>query len=415
MQKPDYSHPVDAIRAPVDGRPIQQAAFVTIGRPYQVCTRCVMDTTDPEIEFDEQGVCCHCHYFDNSVKRNWPSMDGDPVKLEAMIKAVKDYGKGKRYDCIIGLSGGIDSSYLAVKVAEWGLRPLVVHVDAGWNSELAVMNIEQICKRLGFDLVTHVVNWEEMQDMQVAFLKSNLANQDVPQDHAFFAALYEHAEKANIKYVINGSNFSTESILPAAWGYDAMDATHLKAVHKRFGLRKRGQFPIVSFFDQFIRYPFISKMEVLRPLNYLPYDKEDAIRILEKDYGWRYYGGKHYESRWTRFFQAYYLPFKFGYDKRKAHLSSVILAGKMSRDEALDALKLPLYDTNLLAEDKTFIAKKLGLSKSDLEMLIEQPARHYSEYPNHQRKKRAAMRIYRLFRWALRLPRVLLAYAFHIY
>lgn len=404
MQKPDYSHPVDAIRAPVDGSPIQQAAFVPKGRPYQVCTRCVMDTTDPEIEFDEQGVCSHCHYFDNSVRPTWPSLEGDPVKLEEMIAAVKAYGKGKRYDCIIGLSGGIDSSFVAVKVAEWGLRPLVVHVDAGWNSELAVMNIEQICRRLGFDLVTHVVDWEEMRDMQLAFLRSNLANQDVPQDHAFFAALYGYAEKAGIKYVINGGNFATESILPATWGYDAMDATHVKAIHARFGSRSRGDFPVVSFFDLYVKYPFILKMEVLRPLNCLPYNKEEAIRILEKDYGWRYYGGKHYESRWTRFFQAYYLPYKFGYDKRKAHLSSLVVSGQMTRAEALEALKAPLYDPKLLAEDKIFIAKKLGLSLTEFEALVEQPAHHFSEFPNHQRKRRLAVLVYRFAKQVLALP-----------
>jgi N-acetyl sugar amidotransferase len=405
MNQPDYSRPVAAIRAPVDGRPIREAAFVPSGRLFQVCTRCVMDTTDPEIAFDEEGVCSHCHYFDKSVRSAWPSAEGDPAKLAKMIETIKAYGKGRRYDCIIGLSGGIDSSYIAVKVAEWGLRPLVVHVDAGWNSELAVMNIEQICKRLGFDLVTHVVDWEEMQDIQLAFLRSNLANQDVPQDHAFFAALYGYAEKAGIKYVINGSNFATESILPSAWGYDAMDATHVKFIHARFGSRKRGDFPIVSFFNLFVKYPFILKMEILRPLNWLPYNKEEAIRVLEKDYGWRYYGGKHYESRWTRFFQAYYLPYKFGYDKRKAHLSSLVVSGQMSRADALDALKTPLYDQNLLAEDKLFIAKKLGLSLADFEALIDQPAHHYSEFPNHQWKKSLSLKVYRLVRLIVWLPK----------
>lgn len=182
---PNYTTRVSPIRAPIDGSPITKAAYVPTDRPYQLCTRSVMDTTDPEISFDENGVCNYCHYFDNYVKASWPSIDEGLVLLEQMIRKVKSFGKGKKYDCIIGLSGGVDSSYLAVKVAEWGLRPLVVHVDAGWNSELAVMNIEQICRRLGFDLVTHVVNWEEMRDMQLAFLRSNLANQDVPQDHAF--------------------------------------------------------------------------------------------------------------------------------------------------------------------------------------------------------------------------------------
>jgi len=372
-----------AIRAPIDGTLITQAAFVPATRSYQMCRRCVMDTTDPDITFDNDGVCSHCHGFDTHTKPAWPSPQVGQLELERMLEKVRRYGQGKQYDCIIGLSGGIDSSYLAVKAVEWGLRPLVVHVDAGWNSELAVMNIEQICKRLKLDLVTHVVDWEEMQDMQLAFLRSNLANQDVPQDHAFFAALYGYATKAGIKYVINGSNFATESILPKSWGYNAMDATHVKAIHARFGRRKRGNFPIVSFFDLYFRYPFILKMEVLRPLNYIPYSKDDAIQILEKNYGWRYYGGKHYESRWTRFFQGYYLPYKFGYDKRKAHLSSLILSGQLSRDEALAELAKPLYDKTLLAEDKAFIAKKLGLKITELDALIEEPPSHFSQFPNH--------------------------------
>jgi aminotransferase len=391
----DYSRPVEAIRAPVDGGAISRAAFTPGGLPYQMCSRCVMDTTDPEIDFDANGVCDHCRNFDLVIKPQWPSPERGKVLLARMIETLKVHGRGKTYDCIIGLSGGVDSSYCALKVAEWGLRPLVVHVDAGWNSELAVMNIEQICRRLGFDLITHVVDWEEMRDMQLAFLRSNLANQDTPQDHAFFAALYGYAEKAGIKYVINGSNFATESILPRAWGYDAMDATLLKAIHRRFGARPRGKFPVMSFFDFYVKYPHLLKMEVLRPLNLLPYNKSDAIQTLERDLGWRYYGGKHFESRWSRFFQAYYLPYKFGYDKRKAHLSSLVLDGQMSRAQAIEALAQPLYDAQVLAEDKLFIAKKLKLSLAEFDALINEPAHHYSEYPNHQKKLRFVRSAYR--------------------
>jgi N-acetyl sugar amidotransferase len=312
-----------------------------------------------------------------------------------MIDAVKQYGSGRKYDCIIGLSGGVDSSFLAAKVAQWGLRPLVVHVDGGWNSELAVMNIEQICRRLDLDLVTHVVDWEEMREMQLSFLRSNLANQDVPQDHAFFAALYGYAEKSGIKYVMSGGNFATESILPASWGYDAMDATHLRSIRKIFGSRPMGKFPVVGFFDYYVKYPFLLKMEVLRPLNFLPYSKQGAIEVLERDYGWRYYGGKHYESRWTRFFQAYYLPYKFGYDKRKAHFSSLIVSCQMTREQALEALSEPLYDPQLLEDDKRFICKKLRISMEEFERLMAEPARHFSEFPNHQAKKRLAIGAFR--------------------
>jgi aminotransferase len=343
-----------------------------------------MDTTDPQITFDSDGICNHCHYFENNVKQYWfPDERGTPM-LEKMIAEVREYGKGKRYDSIIGLSGGVDSSYLAVKVAEWGLRPLAVHVDAGWNSELAVKNIEQIVEKAGLDLVTHVVDWEDMRELQLSFLRSHVANQDTPQDHAFFAALYNYSVKENIKYAINGSNYATESILPQAWGYDSMDAAHVKAIHKQFGRQKLKNYPIVSFYQYFYYYPRVKGMTILKPLNYMHYSKTEAVDYLEKNYGWRYYGGKHYESRWTRFFQAYYLPTKFGYDKRKAHLASLVVTGEITRDQALAELEKPLYTENELAEDKAFIAKKLGISVQELDELVHAPPRHYSEYPTHE-------------------------------
>jgi N-acetyl sugar amidotransferase len=360
-------------------------------RPYQICTRCVMDTTDPWIEFDDDGVCNHCHYFDNNVVPNWFPNESGEEKLKNLIAEMKEYGKGKEYDCIIGLSGGVDSSYLAVKVVEWGLRPLVVHVDAGWNSELAVKNIEQIVTRLGLDLITHVVDWEEMQDLQLAFLKSDLANQDVPQDHAYFAALYNYAVDAKIKYVISGSNYATESILPQAWGYDAMDIKHLKSIHKRYGKRKLKSFPRIGFLDFNVYYPYIWQMKVVAPLNFMPYSKSKAIDLLESEYGWRYYGGKHYESRWTRFFQAHYLPEKFGYDKRKAHVASLVVSGELTRDEALAELEKPLYTDNELAEDKAFVSKKLGITVEDLEEILTAPPRMYTEFPNNEELRRKTL------------------------
>lgn len=396
-----------AILAPLDGSPITKGAFVPEDRSYQVCTRCVIDSTDPDVVFDEEGVCNHCYYFDISVQPNWFPNDEGKAKLEAMIADIKEHGKGKEYDCIIGLSGGIDSSYVAVKVVEWGLRPLVVHVDAGWNSELAVKNIEQIVSKLGLDLVTHIVDWPEMKDLQLAFLKSNLANQDVPQDHAFFAALYSYAIKSDIKYVISGSNYATESVLPQSWGYNAMDIAHLEGIHKRFGVKKLKTFPRVSFFDFYINYPRIKKMQVLAPLNYMPYDKEEAIGILEKDYGWRYYGGKHYESRWTRFFQGFYLPHKFGYDKCKAHFASLVLAEQMSREQALEELKKPLYTDNELEMDKAFIAKKLGISVEELDGLIKQDPRHYTEFPHNEDTFRRAMKALHVSRHVVRKGKAL--------
>jgi len=361
-------------------------------RPYRMCVRCVMDTTDPDITFDEQGVCSHCRGFETTFRPYWkPNEEGWRI-LQAKLAEMKAFGKGKEYDCIIGLSGGVDSSYLAVKIVEWGLRPLVVHVDAGWNSELAVKNIEQIVSKLGLDLITHVVDWEAMKELQVAFLKSNLANQDIPQDHAFFAALYSYAVKANVRYVINGTNYATESILPQAWGYDAMDARHLRAVHRQFGTKPLENYPIISFFQYYIYFPRVRKMEIVEPLNLIPYDKQMAIDFLEKNFGWRYYGGKHYESRWTRFYQAHYLPEKFGYDKRKAHLASLVVAGQMAREDALKELAKPLYTDNELADDKAFVAKKLGLTVEALEDLIRQPPRYYTEFPTHAQQLKWGLR-----------------------
>ena len=345
-----------------------------------------MDTTDPEITFNKNNLCNHCEYFDQFISNELFDTEEKKEKIKSVVNKIKLYGKNKKYDCIIGLSGGVDSSYVATQIAEWGLRPLVVHVDAGWNSELAVRNIENICKKLKFDLVTHVVNWQDIKNLQLAFLKSGVANQDIPQDHAFFAALYHYAVKSNIKYVISGGNLATESILPTAWGYDAMDATHIKYISKTFSKTNLKDFPLISFFSYFLYYPFLMRMKVVRPLDYIEYNKEKAIEILKKEFDWKYYGGKHYESHWTKFFQGHFLPYKFGYDKRKAHLSSLILSKQITREDALKELAKPLYDKKKLREDKEFIAKKLNISLSELEEYLNNDCIDYSMYPNHQKK-----------------------------
>lgn len=381
-------------------------------RPYQMCRCCVMDTTDPEITFDSNGVCSHCRRFELEMKPNWKPTPAGARELEKIVAEIKAYGQGKRYDCIIGLSGGVDSSYLAVKVVEWGLRPLVVHVDAGWNSELAVKNIEQIVTKLDLDLITCVVDWEDMKELHLSFLRAGLANQDVPQDHAFFAALYKYATDAGIRYVISGANYATEGVLPQSWGYDAMDATHVRAVHRRFGSRPLKKFPIISFFQYYFYFPKIKKMTVISPLNFIEYNKNDAISFLEKKFDWRYYGGKHYESRWTRFFQAYYLPEKFGYDKRKAHLSSLIVAGQMSREEALSELERPLYSGNELAEDKAFVAKKLGIDLQQLDHFVTETPRHYTAFPTNAWQVKWGLRAFNVVRGVGRAAGAIVGRAF---
>lgn len=354
---------------------------------YQICVQCVMDTTDPDIQFNAAGVCSHCMHFDNFTKQYWfPNSEG-ARKLESIVAQIKADGKSGPYDVIIGLSGGVDSSYLcywAVKKAH--LRVLAVHVDAGWNSELAVSNIEKIVKTLKIDLVTQVIDWEEMRDLQLAFFKAGVANQDTPQDHAFLGAVYAFALKNKIRYVLNGSNIATESILPVAWGHSARDLDQLMGIHRKFGARSLKTFPKMSFYQSYILIPYLKKLRVIEPLNYMPYDKAVAISTLEQQLGWRYYGGKHYESRFTKFFQSYWLPKKFGYDKRRAHLSSLIVAGQLSRESALEELQKPLYENTELAEDKQLIAKKLGISVLTLEDLMQQPNKFYTDYPNNMWK-----------------------------
>jgi N-acetyl sugar amidotransferase len=349
-----------------------------------------MDTTDPDIEFDEEGFCNHCIEAEARLKREWFPGEEGSRKLKEIVESVREENRHREYDCIIGLSGGVDSSYLAYRLRRDfpDLRILAVHVDAGWNSELAVHNIETIVKSLDIDLYTRVMDWGEMQDLQLAYFKSQLANQDVPQDHAFNATLIRTALEHGLRYFFSGSNLTSESILPFAWGYDAMDARQLLAVHRRFGKRPLKDFETVSFFRRRIYLPHIRKFRTIKPLNHMPYHKDESKKILEKELGWRDYGGKHHESRFTKFFQSYWLPEKFGYDKRKAHLSSMIVAGQIGREEALEELKKPPYDENELAEDKEFLAKKLGISLDEFEDIMAQPNKSFRDYPSYYEMER---------------------------
>jgi aminotransferase len=349
---------------------------------YKVCNRCVMDTSDPEILFNEIGVCNHCLEFDRVTSKNWFPNEVGQSRLNAMIQKIKFAGEGQQYDCILGLSGGVDSSYLAIKAYEWGLRPLVVHVDAGWNSEIAVANIEKIIKHCGFDLYTQVMDWAEMRDLHLSYLRAAVANQDVPQDHAFFSNLYRFATQNKIRYVLNGGNIATESIFPKAWHGSAMDAINLRAIHKKYGSLKLRNYKPISFFDYYIKYPFIERMSVVRPLDCFPYDKSKAISELEFTVGWCSYGRKHGESLFTKFFQNYYLPNKFGYDKRLPHFSSLIVSEQMTREEALAKLEEPLYSADELALDLPFFCKKLGISRGEFDELMEADTHHYTDFPN---------------------------------
>ena len=349
---------------------------------YQICNRCVMDTSDPLIKFDEKGVCNHCHRYDDFVIPQWQNCTRE--WLDRKMLAIKKANKDKSYDCILGLSGGVDSSYLLhYMIKEYDLRVLAVHIDAGWNTQIANENIKKLVNKLQIPLHTITINWEEMRDLTIAFLKSGVANCDVPQDHAFFGSLYNCAIQNNISCVLNGFNFATESIYPSSWEHDAMDSLQLKDIHKRFGKEPLITFPVVSFFDYWVYYPHIKKIKVISPLNFIAYSKQIALETLSKEYGWENYGNKHCESIWTKFFQEYFLPTKFGYDKRRPHYSSMILAGEMSREEALEKLKEPLYTKESLEKDLQIILDKLQLSKNEWEEIMQVPIKSYKDYRNN--------------------------------
>jgi N-acetyl sugar amidotransferase len=303
--------------------------------------------------------------------------------LTRICDQIRASGRGNEYDCVLGLSGGVDSSYLAIKVHELGLRQLVVHVDAGWNSELAVSNIEKVVKHCNYDLYTHVVNWEEMRDLHLAYLKAGIANQDAPQDHIFFASLYHFATKNGISYILSGGNLATEGIHPPhSWHHSAMDAVNLRGIHKKFGEKPLKTYKTISFFDSYFWYPLVKKMRTVRPLNYMRYVKSEALKELMETIDYKPYPRKHGESLFTKIFQNHYLPKKFGYDKRRPHLSSLIVSGQISREEALIELSKPLYDSRELDLDIDYFCKKLRISRSDYQCFIDQPNRHYTDYPN---------------------------------
>ena len=351
-------------------------------REYQRCTKCVMDTTDSEIKFDEKGVCDHCNTFLEDINPKWQPNEIGEEKLGKIIAKIKKEGKGKEFDCIIGMSGGIDSSYLTYIVnVKYGLRPLVFHVDGGWNSQIAVNNIEKLVEGLGLDLYTHVIDWEEMKDLQLAYFKSGVPHIDVPQDHAFFATMYNFASRYKIKYILTGGNYSTECIRnPIEWMYYQSDSIQLKDIHKKFGTIPLHTFPTTSILWHKFYLPYIKGIKVIRPLDYIPYHKEGAIECLIEKFGWQKYPQKHFESRFTRFYESYWLPKKFGFDTRKVQYSSLILTGQMTREEALQKLSLPAYDSETIIQDFEYVATKLGITVDELNGYFEAPNKTYLDY-----------------------------------
>ena len=354
-------------------------------REYQICNSCIMDTSDPNIHFDEQGVCDYCNNFKNTIKPSWHTDEKGAEELRQLATKIKKEGEGKDFDCIIGLSGGLDSSYAAhIAVNKMGLKPLLYHVDAGWNTDQAVGNVEKLVDGLGLDLYTDVINWQEMKDLQLAFLKSGIPDQDLPQDAAFFSSLYKFARKNKIKYVITGSNYSTECCRePEEWGgYPGIDKTLILDIHQKFGNKVLKSFPLVDILIYKIIYQRLLGMQIVKPLNMVPFMKKDAEKELNELYGWLPFQHKHHESRFTRFYEDYWMPRKFDFHKRRAHFSSLIMTGQMTRDGALERISKPEMDEHFLKQEFEYVANKLGVSVKELQEIFDSENKTYRDYKN---------------------------------
>ena len=358
-----------------------------MARSYQICSHCILDTVDDEnLQFDNKGVCNYCNQFTNSQSESGiVQPDYKEKKLKEIVAEIKAEGKNKKYDCILGVSGGVDSSYLAYQAKQLGLRPLIIHYDNGWNSELAVMNIENIIKKLNFDLITFVNDWEEFKDIQLAFMRASVVDIELITDHAIGALQYSLAKKYNVRYILSGTNNATEAILPPHWYHWKTDALNLIAIHKQFGKQKLKTYPILKYFKR-LYYTRKLKIENIPLLDYLPYEKEKAKETIIKDLNWKDYGGKHYESIFTRFYQAYILPRKFKIDKRKAHLSTLICSGQITRQEALSEMKKEIFPSDKLMEDKEYVIKKLGLTAQEFEGIMNLPVKKHTDYPSYLTK-----------------------------
>lgn len=356
-----------------------------MSKEYKICSCCIMDTSDPNISFDELGRCDYCRNFETVIAPNWHVDQRGEAELMKMSEKIKEDGKGREFDCIIGLSGGLDSSYISYVAKEkMGLRPLLFHVDAGWNTDQAVGNIEKLVDGLGLDLYTEVINWEEMKDLQVAFLRSQVSDQDLPQDTAFFSALYKFAKAHKIKYVLTGGNYSTECCRePEEWGgYPGIDKLLIKDIHAKFGKRPLKSFPVVDILAYKLYYRYVLGMKVVKPLNFVPYVKSEAEETLGRLFGWRKFQHKHHESRFTRFYEDYWMPRKFGYEKRRAHFSSLIMTGQMTREAALQRIAKPELDEQFLKSEFEYVANKLDLTVEELQGIFEGPNKKCLDYKN---------------------------------
>lgn len=345
----------------------------------QICVKCAVDSTVPGVTFDDQGVCIYCKLH-NVLDKEYPQGEDGQNILNQFVNKMKENGKNKKYDCVIGVSGGTDSIYLLYWAKQKGLRPLAVHFDNGWDSEIAVNNIHKALEKLNIDLQTYVVDWEEFKDILVAFLKASLPWADIPTDIGITAALYRIAAEQNLKYILVGNNFRTEGKMPTEWTYS--DGRTVRYIQKHFGSKPLRSFPNLTLLD-FFYYSVVRKIRILRPLNYIVYQKTYARDLLEKELGWQYYGGHHFESIYTRFVYSFLLPKKFNIDKRIITHSALIRSGSMTRQQALDSLQEPSYPLDRVNEDIEYVVKKLGISPQEFEEIMTMPPKSFRDYPSY--------------------------------
>lgn len=362
---------------------------------YQQCTRCVMDTTDPDIVFDDLGHCNHCNTYFNNIQKDVYDGERSDAQLAHIVERIKESGKGKQYDCLVGISGGVDSCYTAYLCHKLGLKPLLLHLDNGWDSDIAVKNIKNVAQKLGLDYMSYVIDWQEFKEIQLAFLRSSIVDLEIPTDIAIPASLHEIAAKNGIKYLISGGNYTSEGILPRQWGYHVMkDMKLYKHIVKTYGKVPLKKVPTIGFWGEFY-YKFIKGIKTIYILNYVPYNKDEARAFLEQELGWQYYGGKHYESRITGFWQSYMLPTKWNIDYRLATLSTQICAGQMTREKALEILQDAPYQLETVQEDKLFVCKKLGISVEEFDRIMQEQPLTYKAFPNQEQQIERYYALYR--------------------
>ena len=365
----------------------------------QVCTRCVMDTTATDIVFDENGICNYCTEFLERLKASRKHVGDHQVHRDAFIARIKADGKGKEYDCVVGVSGGVDSSYALYLAAKHGLRPLAVHLDNGWNSELASHNIANLVTTLGIDLYTHVIDWEENRDLQMSFFKANVVDIELLMDNAMLALNYQQASRYRLKYLLSGSNTATEGMhMPRGWNHFKYDVRNIRRIQRRFGGRPIKTHPLMSTLN-YVWYEFARGIKWISFLDYFPYNKLEALETLKVVVGYKPYPYKHYESVFTRFYQAYILPRKFGFDKRRPHLSALVASGQMTRGEALTTFETPPYpDADQERQDRIFVMKKLGFTEHSFNEYMTAPAVPHENYGSEKWLRDSLLKVHGLLR-----------------